>query len=87
MNAMTEQLQRLFTTADAERGLLQAIIGSMSEGVVVLNRQRRIVMANPSFVQEFKPAAEAGPDGRFLWETMRSTDLQDLVERVINERP
>jgi len=85
MNAMTEQLQRLFTTADAERGLLQAIIGSMSEGVVVLNRQRRIIMANPSFVQEFKPAAEAGPDGRFLWETVRSTDLQDLVERVINE--
>jgi two-component system phosphate regulon sensor histidine kinase PhoR len=83
MNAMTEQLQRLFADADAERSLLQAVIGSMEEAVVVLSRQHRIVLANPTFVEEFKPASEAGPDGRFLWETLRSTGLQDLVDKVI----
>jgi two-component system phosphate regulon sensor histidine kinase PhoR len=83
MNAMAGQLQRLFAAADAERGLLQAIIGSMNEGVVVLDRRRRVILANSSFEQEFRTAAEAGPDGKFLWETLRSADLQDLVEKVI----
>jgi len=85
MNEMTGQLQKLFAAANSERGLLQAIVGSMTEAVVVLDRQRRIVLTNPSFEQEFKSAAQPGPDGKFLWETLRSTDLQDLVERVIRE--
>jgi two-component system phosphate regulon sensor histidine kinase PhoR len=85
VNAMTEQLQKLFAAANSERGLLQAIVGSMTEAVLVLDRQHRIVLANPSFEQEFKSTALSGPDGKFLWETLRSADLQDLVERVIRE--
>jgi two-component system phosphate regulon sensor histidine kinase PhoR len=85
MNEMAGQLQKLFAAANSERGLLQAIVGSMTEAVVVLDRQRRIVLANPSFEQEFRSSAQPGPDGRFLWETLRSADLQDLVERVIRE--
>jgi two-component system phosphate regulon sensor histidine kinase PhoR len=85
MNEMTEQLQKLFAAANSERGLLQAIVGSMTEAVLVLDRQHRIVLANPTFEQEFKSAALSGPDGKFLWETLRSADLQDLVERVIRE--
>ncbi len=85
LNEMTEQLQQLFAAANSERGLLQAIVGSMTEAVLVLDRQHRIVLANSSFEQEFKSAAQSEPDGKFLWETLRSTDLQDLVERGIRE--
>jgi two-component system phosphate regulon sensor histidine kinase PhoR len=81
-NAMAGQLQRSLDKLGREKSELQTIIHAMAEGVVVLDPERRVFIANAMFRRGFRISPETEPVGRFLWEVVRNPELKELVDRL-----
>ncbi len=86
LNQTASRLDRTIRTLTEERNLSAAILGSMVEGVAVVNRAERLVFANPGF------AAILGLDvppvsGSSLLEVVRQTELIEAVRRVLADEP
>lgn len=82
LNQTAARLDRTIRTLTEERNLSAAILGSMVEGVAVVNGAERLVFANPSF------AGILGLDvppvsGSSLLEVVRQTELIAAVRRVL----
>jgi len=82
LNQTASRLDRTIRTLTEERNLSAAILGSMVEGVAVVNAGERLVFANPGF------AAILGLDvppvaGSSLLEVVRQTELIGAVRRVL----
>lgn len=76
LNALTEQLYTTMKRLTEERNQLKAILDSMSEGVLVLDHEGRILLINPSLLQILK-LSEEEVIGRFLEEVIRHYELQE----------
>jgi two-component system, OmpR family, phosphate regulon sensor histidine kinase PhoR len=86
LNQTAARLDRTIRTLTEERNLSAAILGSMVEGVAVVNAGERLVFANPGF------AAILGLDvppvaGSALLEVVRQTELIGAVRRVLAGEP
>ena len=86
LNQTASRLDRTIRTLTEERNLSAAILGSMVEGVAVVNGGERLVFANPGF------AAILGLDvppvsGSSLLEVVRQTELIEAVRRVLGGEP
>jgi two-component system phosphate regulon sensor histidine kinase PhoR len=82
LNQTASRLDRTIRSLTEERNLSAAILGSMVEGVAVVNGAERLVFANPGF------AAILGLDvppvaGSSLLEVVRQTELIEAVRRVL----
>jgi two-component system phosphate regulon sensor histidine kinase PhoR len=64
----------------AERDLQRRILEAMHEGVVVIDRDGRIVLVNPALRSTLLLGADAV--GKLLIETVRHADLHNLVDRA-----
>ncbi len=78
-NAMADR--QLAALSDLERSQheLEAILGSASDGLLVIDAQERIARAGPRFRQL---VGVADPLGRPYWELLRSAEFADLVRRA-----
>jgi two-component system, OmpR family, phosphate regulon sensor histidine kinase PhoR len=86
LNQTASRLDRTIRTLTEERNLSSAILGSMVEGVAVVNGAERLVFANPGF------AAILGLDvppvsGSSLLEVVLQTELIEAVRRVLAGEP
>lgn len=86
LNQTAARLDRTIRTLTEERNLSAAILGSMVEGVAVVNGAERLVFANPGF------ASILGLDvppvgGSPLLEVVRQTELIEAVRRVLAGEP
>lgn len=82
LNQTASRLDRTIRTLTEERNLSSAILGSMVEGVAVVNAAERLVFANPGF------AGILGLDvppvsGSSLLEVVRQTELIEAVRQVL----
>src|SRR5258706_12518302 len=82
VNAPAARLDRTIRTLTEERNLSSAILGSMVEGVAVVNAAERLVFTNPGFASilglDVPPVA-----GSSLLEVVRQTELIGAVRRVL----
>ena len=83
LNAMSDRIRTLFSEVTTQREEIQGIIGSMEEGLLVVEPDEKIGLANPSFRRIFPVAA---PEGKYYWEAVRNTKFNDLVQRVRREK-
>ena len=86
LNQTAARLDRTIRTLTEERNLSAAILGSMVEGVAVVNGAERLVFTNPGF------AGILGLDvppvsGSSLLEVVRQTELIEAVRRVLAGEP
>jgi two-component system phosphate regulon sensor histidine kinase PhoR len=82
LNQTATRMDRTIRTLTEERNLSAAILGSMVEGVLVVNAAERVVFANHSFAEIFGlgvPPQESGG----LVECVRQTELIAAVRRVL----
>lgn len=82
LNQTAARLDSSIRTLTEERNLSSAILGSMVEGVAVVNASERVLFANPGF------AAILGldvppPSGSALVEFVRQTELIEAVRQVL----
>jgi two-component system, OmpR family, phosphate regulon sensor histidine kinase PhoR len=86
LNQTAARLDRTIRTLTEERNLSAAILGSMVEGVAVVNAGERLAFANPGFASilglDVPPVA-----GSSLLEVVRQTELIGAVRRVLAGEP
>jgi two-component system phosphate regulon sensor histidine kinase PhoR len=78
-NAMSGRIQELFAQITSRTNDLDCIVSSLREGLVVVDREGRIVLVNDAFKRII---GAARPEGRFVWEVVRKPLVQDFVDRA-----
>ncbi len=84
MNAMAAELRVRIDDATQRRLEAEAILGGMSEGVIVLNRDYIVTQANQAAGEIFAVSGTAAPIGQYLLEAFRATDLKRYAEHVFS---
>jgi two-component system phosphate regulon sensor histidine kinase PhoR len=86
LNRTAARLERTIHTLTEERNLSSAILGSMVEGVAVVNGSERLVFANSGFAEilglDVPPTSGSG-----LVEVVRQTELVEAVRKVLGGEP
>jgi two-component system phosphate regulon sensor histidine kinase PhoR len=71
---MAQQLRRRLEQANDEQARLRAVLQGMVEGVLVLDKQGRVILANPRLRELF--GVWGGVEGRSALEVVRRTDVE-----------
>jgi two-component system phosphate regulon sensor histidine kinase PhoR len=82
-NAMAEELSAIFADLTRQKEELAGVIGSIREGLAVVDTQGRVTLANAAFKAL---SGTAAPEGRYYWESFLSAGFQDLIGRARAER-
>jgi len=82
-NAMASELGRMFAETTEQKEELASILGSIREGLFVVDQDGRILLANEAFR---KLAGEEVFDGRLYFEVFRSSSLYDVLKRAHDSR-
>jgi two-component system, OmpR family, phosphate regulon sensor histidine kinase PhoR len=82
-NAMIGKLKESFGEIRMQNEEISSILGSIREGLCVLDNDARIVLCNAGFRHMARSDA---PEGRHLWEVVRSSSLMDIVRKVRESR-
>ena len=86
LNQTAVRMDRTIRTLTEERNLSAAILGSMVEGVAVVNGTERLVFANQGFANILE--LDVPPkSGSALVEVVRQTELIEAVRRVLAGEP
>jgi two-component system phosphate regulon sensor histidine kinase PhoR len=82
LNQMSEEIQDDIQTITEEKNELRAILSSMAEGVIVVDKEEKILLINSSG-EEMLDLSTEKVAGKFLWEVVRKEELVSLVKRVL----
>jgi two-component system phosphate regulon sensor histidine kinase PhoR len=82
-NLMTERIEQLFEDVSRRKESLSNIVASIQEGLVVLDRDGRVTLANDSLK---KLIGEDFPEGKFYWEIIRNPKILKFIGRLSVER-
>lgn len=82
LNRTAARLDRTIRTLTEERNLSSAILGSMVEGVAVVNGSERLVFANHGFAEILGLDVPPKPGSAFV-EVVRQTELIEAVRKVL----
>ena len=82
LTQLAEQWHSTIAEISADRSRLRAVLASMVEGVLVLDRQGRILMMNEA-LQQMLPGADASAVGRPYIEVIRHHPLNEFVGTVL----
>jgi len=86
LNQTASRLDQTIRTLTEERNLSSAILGSMVEGVAVVNASERVLFFNPSFASILGLDSPPQP-GSGLVEVVRQTELIEAVRKVLAGEP
>ncbi|MBM3313183.1 HAMP domain-containing protein, partial [candidate division WOR-3 bacterium] len=78
-NQMAFRTKTVVAELRQQREALDAVVGSMQEGLAVVDSAGRVIMANSSFR---RLAGESEPIGMRYWEVLREPDFVELVRSV-----
>jgi two-component system phosphate regulon sensor histidine kinase PhoR len=80
LNSMADSFTRLLASAEKDKADLQAMLASMSEGVIATDGTRRILMVNDSATKLLQLPPEAA--GKLVWEVIRNDQIIKAVDEV-----
>ncbi len=82
-NHMVSQIKTLVNEMSLDKDALNTIIASIQEGILVLDKNGKVLMSNKSF-REITRGSHIG--GKFYWEIIRNHTLDSLIKRIRKER-
>jgi len=80
VNEMAEQLRARLRELTEDKERLQAVLAGMVEGVLVVDGDQRVVLANPRLRELFGFRGSAV--GRPHWEVVRRADVQEAIAKA-----
>jgi two-component system phosphate regulon sensor histidine kinase PhoR len=81
LNDMRQRLQSLFSRFQKQHDELNAIINSMTEGVLVLDPRLHVTLANDSFRSMF--SVQGNPVGKAYIEAVRFSGLKEMIDDLL----
>lgn len=84
LNRMARDLEGRIQTVVRQRNESQAVLSSMSEGVLALDPEERVLHANQTAMEMFDTPADR-ITGRSIQELVRNHDLHGMVRKTLNE--
>ena len=79
------EFQNKLQHTEEEKDRIFAILGSLSEGVMIVDADQKVVLVNEAFLRSFGLKKES-VEGRYFWETFRDADLNQSLENCLKER-
>ncbi len=83
LNQMSLELERRIREVSRVNSELEATFSSMKEGILVVNRDGKIVQLNKACREMF--GLESNPVARAALEALRSVPLHDMIDSVLNQ--
>ncbi len=84
VNATLNSLKNKIIALEKEQGRIQAILGSMIEGVIVVDRNGRIISINPTIERIFD-CLKVEVEGKFFLEGLRNNDVAEVINSVLKK--
>ncbi len=78
-NLMNEEMEKMFSELGQQKEELKSIIDSLQEGLLVLDKQGKVIRSNESFR---KIIGNQAAEGKFYWEIMRNPRFPELMEKA-----
>jgi two-component system, OmpR family, phosphate regulon sensor histidine kinase PhoR len=82
-NYMIAEMERLFGELSRQKEELDSIISSLQEGILVLDKEERVLIANESLKAIIDKNLEKG---NLYWEILREPRLNELIKKVKHDR-
>jgi len=83
MNQMAIELQERINGMREQRNELEAVLSSMVEGVIALDKEERVISINQAAAQMLE-TNPSGAQGRSIQEVLRNSDLQGFVRNALS---
>lgn len=84
LNSLSVNLKSEFSSLTKNRNELLAVLGAMTEGVVLVSGKGKIKLINRSAKKMFQIKKEKVDN--FYWELIRDRELNDLIQRVFESK-
>lgn len=85
LNRMAEQLEGRMQTVISQRNQLEAVLSSMLEAVIAVDREERLISLNPAAAKWFETEPEK-VQGRSIPEAIRNLAMQQFIVRALRSR-
>ena len=82
-NRMNEEMEKMFSELGQQKEELKSIIDSLREGLLVFDKQGKVIRSNESFQ---RIAGTQPVEGKFYWEIMRNPRLAELLKKAGTEK-
>lgn len=82
LNHMAGQLEEKIKTIDQQRTELEAVLSSMVEGVIAVDRDERVINMNAAAARMFSGKLSEF-QGRLIQEIIRNADFHEFVEKAL----
>ena len=83
LERVAKRLEGISSREESDRFSLQAILGSLAEGVMVSDGEGKITLANQAFLRIFE--LEEIPKGRTVMEVVRLVEVDRAVDEIIRQ--
>jgi len=83
-NQMTEELKTKLQTATEDRNEMRAILSSVIEGVIAIDKDERVILFNSALEKMFN-LNKGKVMGKFFWEIIRNNELNNLLKEAMNK--
>jgi len=84
-NQMAEELKIKIQTITEDRNEMRAILTSVIEGVLAIDKNERVILFNSTLEEMFKVIKDK-VIGKFFWEVIRNNKLSVLLKEAMNKR-
>ncbi len=84
INFMSDQIKSKIDEVVSSRSYLEAVLLSMSEGVIVINAKGNIVLVNKALKELLSITTEA--KGKSTMEIVRNIDVQNIIDSVLKKQ-
>lgn len=84
LNKMSRKLEDKISEVEIKNQHLVAIFESMVEGIIVIDRNNRIISVNPTVERIFN-VSKKDLEGKIFLEAIRNNDLSDIIDKVLRE--
>ncbi|MER3447598.1 MAG: PAS domain-containing sensor histidine kinase [Candidatus Dadabacteria bacterium] len=81
LGRMAEKLDELFKEVSLEKNQLEAVLGAMSEGVMVVGGDGRVILINRALKDMF--SIRDISLGKSYWEVLRNREIAELIENTL----
>jgi two-component system, OmpR family, phosphate regulon sensor histidine kinase PhoR len=81
-NLMTGRIGALFAESSRQKESLANILASIDEGLLALDAEGRVVLANGAVRRIL---GELAPEGKYYWEVVRKPRLQEFISGILDE--